>query len=80
LKKGAKAAAQFQKILDHRGANWGPLFPPSHIGLARSTVLAGDTQRACKAYEDFFTPWKDVGPDVPILIQAHKEYADLNCR
>ena len=26
LKKGSEAAAEFQKILDHRGANWGPLY------------------------------------------------------
>jgi hypothetical protein len=27
LKNGTQAAAQFRKILDHRGANWGPLYP-----------------------------------------------------
>ena len=77
LKKGAEAAAEFQKILDHRGANWGPLYPLSHIGVARSAALARDTDRARKAYETFFELWKDADSDVPILIQARKEYGSL---
>jgi hypothetical protein len=32
LKQGAEAAAEFQKILDHRGANWGPLYRLSDVG------------------------------------------------
>jgi hypothetical protein len=76
-KKGAEAAAEFQKILDHRGANWGPLYPLSHIGVARGAALARDTDRARKAYETFFDLWKDADSDVPILIQARKEYARL---
>jgi hypothetical protein len=51
LKKGTEAAAEFQKILDHRGANWGPLYPLSYVGLARAATLAGDTVRARLAYE-----------------------------
>ena len=30
--KGELAATEFQKILDHRGANWGPLYPLSDVG------------------------------------------------
>jgi hypothetical protein len=77
LRRGGDAAAEFQKILDHRGANWRPLFPLSYVGLARGGALAGDTPRARKAYETFFALWKDADPDVPILIQARKEYSAL---
>ena len=81
LHKGTEAEAEFRKILDHRGANWGPLYPLSYVGLARASCLsnglAGDTAKARKAYEDFFALWKDADPDVPILIQARKEYAAL---
>jgi hypothetical protein len=78
LRKGAEAAAEFQKILDHRGANWGPLYPLSYLGSARGAALAGDTVHARQAYESFFALWKDADPDVPILIQARKEYLGLN--
>jgi len=77
LGKGAEAAAQFQKILDHRGAYWGPYYPPSYVGLGRAARLAGDTAKARKAYEDFFAFWKDADADIPILIEARKEYAAL---
>ncbi len=40
LHKGTEAAAEFQKILDHPGANWGRLYPLSYIGLARGTAPA----------------------------------------
>jgi hypothetical protein len=39
LKKGTEAAAEFQKIVDHRGADWGQLlsaFPP-RAGAQRCT-------------------------------------------
>ena len=78
LKKGDEAAAEFQKILDHRGANWGPLYPLSYVGVARGAVLAGDTDRARKGYENFFALWRDADPDVPILIQARQESARLS--
>jgi DNA-binding winged helix-turn-helix (wHTH) protein/predicted Zn-dependent protease len=74
LKRGADAAAEFQKVLDHRGANWGPLYPLSYVGLARGAALTGETARARRAYEQFFDLWKDADVDVPILVQARKEY------
>jgi DNA-binding winged helix-turn-helix (wHTH) protein/tetratricopeptide (TPR) repeat protein len=77
LKKGTDAVAEFQKILDHRGANWGPLYPLSYIGVARGAALGGDTAGARKAYEAFFELWKDADSDAPILIQARKEYVSL---
>jgi eukaryotic-like serine/threonine-protein kinase len=46
--------------------------------LARAKVLAKDAESARKAYQDFFTLWKDADPDVPILKQAKSEYAALH--
>ena len=77
-KKGADAAAQFQEILDNRG--WSPIsyfYPLAYVGIARAAVLQGDTAKARKAYEDFFVLWKDADPDLPILIEAKKEYEKL---
>jgi len=78
LKRGAEASAEFQKILDHRGeALLSPLYPLTHLGIARALALSGDTLKSRKAYEDFFVLWKDADTDLPILIEAKKEYAGL---
>jgi predicted Zn-dependent protease len=78
LRQGTEAAAEFQKILDHRTivVNFitGAL---AHLGLARAYVLHGDTAKARAAYNDFFTLWKDADRDIPILKQAKAEYAKL---
>jgi tetratricopeptide (TPR) repeat protein len=77
--KGAEAAAEFQKIIDHRGSQpTSPIFSLAHLGLARAAVLQGDTAKARKAYQDFFALWKDADGDVPILIEAKKEYEKLS--
>ncbi len=75
--KGKEAAAEFQKILDHKGANWGIYYPLSYLGLARAAALSGDAACARKAYQDFLALWKDADPDIPILKEAQQEYARL---
>ena len=78
LHKGAEAAAEFQKIIDHRG--WAPrsaLYPLAYVGSAQAAVMNGDTAKARKAYEDFFVLWKDADPDIPTLIEAKKDYEKL---
>jgi tetratricopeptide (TPR) repeat protein len=78
--KGAEAAAEFQKILDHTGVRgWpaDPVYPLAHVGLARASVLQGDTAKARKIYENFLAFWKDADADLPILIEARKEYQKL---
>jgi tetratricopeptide (TPR) repeat protein len=75
LGKGAEAAVEFQKIIGARGqAPLSALYPLAHVGLARASMLQGDSAKARKAYQDFFTFWKDADPDIPILIEAKKEY------
>jgi predicted Zn-dependent protease len=76
-RKGSEAANEFQKVIDHKGASWGPFYPASYVGLARAAALAGDVPRARKAYQDFLALWKDADPDIRILIQAQMEYAAL---
>jgi len=76
--KGTEAAAEFQKILDHRGSQpTSPIFPLAHVGLARAAVLQGDTAKARQAYQDFFALWKDADADLSVLIEARKEYEKL---
>jgi hypothetical protein len=43
--------------------------------LARARALAGDVAGSRTAYQDFFAPWKDADPDIPILREARAEYA-----
>jgi len=73
-----EAAAEFQKILDHRGLVLNePIGALSHLGLARAYAMQGDSAKAKAAYQDFLTLWKDADPDIPILQQAKAEYDKL---
>ena len=71
--QGAEAAAEFQKILDHRGIVVSdPIGALAHLQLGRAFVLSGDPTKAKTAYQDFLTLWKDADPDIPILKQAER--------
>ena len=87
-RQGTRAAAEFQKILDHGGLVWncwtGAL---ARLGVARANAeQAGTSQgadadaarvRALAAYKEFLTLWKDADPAIPIYKQAKAEYAKL---
>jgi tetratricopeptide (TPR) repeat protein len=76
--QGPQAAAEFQKILDHRGIVWNsPIGALAHLQLGRSYAMAGNTAKAKAAYQDFLTLWKDADPDIPVLKQAKAEYGNL---
>jgi hypothetical protein len=77
LHKGREAEAEFHKIQDHTGANWGLYYSLSYLGVARGIMLDGDTAKAKKAFRDFFELWKEADSDIPILVQAKAEYAAL---
>ncbi len=75
---GGGAAAEFQRILDHRGVVLtGAIGALAHLGLARAYGLTGDNGRARTAYEEFFTLWKDADPDITILREAKSDSAKL---
>ena len=75
---GKEAAAEYQKILDHPGVDpLSPLYPLAHVGLARAAALTGDIAKSRKEYQDFFAAWKDADADLPVLVQAKKEYEQL---
>jgi eukaryotic-like serine/threonine-protein kinase len=77
-KHGAEAAAEFQKVLDHRGTSGAsPYCALANLGLARSYALTGDAAKARTTYQDFLSLWKDADPDIPILKEAKAEYAKL---
>ncbi len=78
LHDGNRAAAEFQKFIDHRGLvvnfPWGAL---ARLGLARAYALQGEAAKAKAAYQEFLTIWKDADPDLPVLLQAKAEYTKL---
>ena len=78
LRQGSEAAAEFQKIIDHRGIDpVSPMHNLARLGLARSAAISGDTGKSRTEYQNFFAAWKDADADLPILVQARKEYEQL---
>jgi eukaryotic-like serine/threonine-protein kinase len=76
--RGREAAAEFEKILDHRGIVGNlPIGALAHLQLARAFVMQGDTAKAKTAYQHFLALWKDADPDIPVLKEAKAEYAKL---
>jgi eukaryotic-like serine/threonine-protein kinase len=82
-RKGELAAAEFQKILDHTGiVRNSPLGALARLGLARAKNIGAANDpttrdRARGAYREFLTLWEGADPDIPILMQAKAEYAEL---
>lgn len=75
LKKGQEASSEFQTIIDRRGIDpFNSARALSYLGIARAAALAGDMPRSRKAYQDFLALWKDADQDLPVLVEAKKEY------
>ena len=71
----AEAVASFQRVIDNRyTAEPTVLGPVAQAWLARAHVQAGDTAAARRAYQDFFGRWKNADKDLPLLVEARKEY------
>jgi len=76
--EGARAAMEFQKILDHRGiVASDPVGAVARLELGRAFALSGEKAKAAAAYHDFLTLWKDADSDIPILKQANSEYSRI---
>ena len=59
----AEAAAEFQRILDHRSIVLvDPMDAMARLQLARALALSGDTVKAKSAYNDLLTLWKNADP------------------
>ena len=79
LRQGNEAAQEFKKIIDHRGVDaLSPYYALAQLGLGRAFAIADERSRAQRAYEEFFSLWKDADGDVPALRQAKLEYATLH--
>ncbi len=76
--RGAEAAAEFQKILDHRGIVLAdPVGALAYLEQGRAYSAAGEVTRARTAYQNFFALWKGADQDLPVLRQSRAAYAKL---
>ena len=74
----AEAAAEFQRILDHRGIVLvDPMDAMARLQLARALALSGDTVKAKSVYNDLLTLWKNADPEIRVFKEARAEYAQL---
>jgi tetratricopeptide (TPR) repeat protein len=72
------ARAAFEKILAHSTIDSGrKLLPVARLGLARTLARAGDVAGSRRTYEQFFEQWRQADPDLPVLLEARREYAAL---
>jgi serine/threonine protein kinase/tetratricopeptide (TPR) repeat protein len=81
LHDASQAASAFRGATQSPGGNLmqasEPFYAQAQLGLARAYAMGGDKTDAKKAYEAFFTTWKDADSDLPMLVAAKKEYAAL---
>jgi DNA-binding winged helix-turn-helix (wHTH) protein/tetratricopeptide (TPR) repeat protein len=75
------ARAVLQKLLDNQGLTTvSPLWPLARLGLARTDAALGQADASRRAYDALFAFWKNADPDLPLLLQAKKEYRQLKPR
>jgi tetratricopeptide (TPR) repeat protein len=81
----SQAAAEFRKIIERKARlftgtfMYGAAFayPAAQLGLARALAMEGQVEGSRKAYQEFLAGWSRADSDIPILIQARREYAAL---
>jgi serine/threonine protein kinase len=72
LNKVKAAIREFDKILNHRGeAPLSSIYPLAQLGKARAMKYKAE-------YEKFFELWKNADKDMPALIEAKKEFENLD--
>ena len=79
LKDSRNAIDSFQNATRLKGRayiNRSP-YALSYLGLGRAYALAGNKPDAKKAYDAFFSEWKNADADLPVMAEAKKEYAQL---
>ena len=77
-RQGREAAAEFQRVLDHRAIVLSaPIGALARLQIARAFTMQGETAKARVAYRDFLNLWKAADSDIPVLKQAKAEYAKL---
>jgi hypothetical protein len=74
--EAALAVADFQTIVDHRGAAFlagSNVYPMAQIGLARAYAAIGDKANSTAAYQNFLVLWRDADKGQAMLAEASKK-------
>jgi tetratricopeptide (TPR) repeat protein len=72
-----EAAAEFQRIVDHRSIVLvDPIDALARLQLAKALALSGDTVKARRVYDDLFALWENAD-GIPLINEARAEYARL---
>jgi tetratricopeptide (TPR) repeat protein len=79
LKDSRDAIASFQSATHTKGQAYyaGSPYALSFLGMGRAYAMAGDKASAKKAYETFFSEWKNADAGLRVVAEARKEYAQL---
>jgi eukaryotic-like serine/threonine-protein kinase len=79
LKDSRNAIGSFQDATRFKGVAYavGSPYALSFLGLGRAYAMAGNKPDAKKAYDVFFSEWKNADADLPVIAEAKKEYAQL---
>jgi serine/threonine protein kinase/tetratricopeptide (TPR) repeat protein len=79
LKDPANAITSFKDATRLKGQAYliGNPYGLSFLGMGRAYAMAGDKANAKKAYDVFFSEWKNADANLPIVAEAKKEYAQL---
>jgi eukaryotic-like serine/threonine-protein kinase len=79
LKDSRNAIDSFQNATRLKGLAYttGRPYALSYLGLGRAYAMVGDKPNAKKAYDVFFSEWKNADSDLPVIAEAKKEYAQL---
>ena len=73
-----EAAAEFQRIVDHRGIVLvDPMDALARLQLARALALSGDTGKARSVYDNLFALWENADAGIPLITEARAEHARL---
>ncbi len=76
--RAPEAAAEFEKIIAHRGLVLNePIGALAQLQLGRAYKLAGDIAKSRAAYEHFLSLWKQADADVPLYNRAKVEFSNL---
>jgi len=78
-KEPARAAMEFQHVIDHRSESADSLlFPMALLERARAAVAVGERASAEQYYNQLFELWRNADADLEPLVAARREAARLH--
>jgi eukaryotic-like serine/threonine-protein kinase len=76
--RAEEAAAAFRLVIERRfSIEPTVLGPVGHVWLARALAKSGNVAGARREYQDAFAIWKNADADLPLLVEARREYGGL---